>query len=78
MTFCKPKGNNNNNKKYPTLANNYTALFFSITISGNETVQILSKTLHSFFPSLWPQNNQIKYKLLFCYISIKLEEHNYW
>lgn len=40
---------NNNKKRYPTLANNYTALFFSITISGNETVQILSKTLHSFF-----------------------------
>ena len=56
-------------KKYPTLANNYTALFFSITVSGNETVQILSKILHSLFSiPLATKITKLNMYLLFCYI----------
>lgn len=56
-------------EKYPTLANNYTALFFSITVPGNETVQILSKILQSLFSNLSGHKIiKLNTNLLVCYI----------
>lgn len=81
-TFCKPKAMLTTTKKGILPLQIITQLYFSVSQS-QEMKQFKSFPRHYtafffFFPSLWPQNNQIKYKLLFCYISIKLEEHNYW